>query len=147
MDAIPVSFGEPLQKRLGFDLVVDGRSLRYDVVKSEKYLSVEVFDGKEKVCGIMIVASPEGFSFFRTNGKNELGDKYIPSFVINFSENKIKFVTINDNFIKNKVGRKYETLISFNENGVMDLSSSDEIYSTVNTSEKVRVSNLTTFGE
>lgn len=147
IDLVSIFGEDALQKRVCFDADVDGKNLRYEVVKSEKYLSVEVFDGDDKICGNIIVASPEGFSFFRSNTKNEIGEKFIPSFVINFSNDKIKFVTINDDFLKNKNGRRYETLISFEENGEMNISSSDEIYSRVGAVENARQSNITTFGE
>ena len=146
VDEVEVS-NKALQKRVIFDTEIDGKILRYEVIKSEKYLSIEVYDEGEKICGAMIVASPDGFSLFRTNTKNLMVKDAITSFVINLSDNKIKFVTIDENIKNNESGRNFETIISFDKNGRMKLNSTDVILSKYDDKSPLVVSVQTGFGE
>ena len=146
VDEVEVS-NKALQKRVIFDTEIDGKILRYEVIKSEKYLSIEVYDEGEKICGAMIVASPDGFSLFRTNTKNLMVKDAITSFVINLSDNKIKFVTIDENIKNNESGRNFETIISFDKNGRMKLNSTDVILSKYDDKSPLVVSVQTGFGK
>ena len=123
IDSLSLEGSEKEQKKFSFNVEIDGKSYKYDVVRSEKYFSVEVFDGSVKVCGAMIVSSADGFSFFRSNGN--FAEEEISSFVINVSDNKVKLMTIEGNQDKKKACRKIESLVSFASDGSIKLTSSD----------------------
>lgn len=127
------------QKKFLFVRNVDGKELRYEVVKSEKYLSIEVFEGDVKICSSMIVSTADGFSFFRSSGNKQASASFsdVPSFVINVSENKMKLMTIESGEIKKGDGRKFEALIVFENNGAIKLASSDSKVSKSKTKPKV----------
>ena len=114
---------ENQQKKFSFMINYAGKDYRYEIVKSEKYFSVEVFDGADKISGAMIVSSADGFSFIRSNGSLTSTD--IASIVINVSENKLKFMTIDAGQDKKSKYRKIETVLSFSPDGAIKLESSD----------------------
>ncbi len=127
---------ENQQKKGTFDVVIDGKQCTYVIVKSEKYFSAEVYEGDKKVCGAMIISSADGFSFFRSNG--DFAEDGISSFVINVSENKVKLMTIEGNQDKKKPCRKIETLVSFESDGAIKMTSFDSRESKVKKKKNIQ---------
>lgn len=116
-----------MQKKIVFDRFVDGHMLTYNIVKSEKYFSVEVFENNKKRSGAMIVGTSDGFSFIRNIAPSESKEgKYVSSYVMNFSDRKIKFMTMSNDGLKSKnAGRTLEILLSFDKDGRIKLASTD----------------------
>ena len=115
------------QKKISFDRFIDGRMLTYNIVKSEKYLSIDVFENGKKHSGAMVVGTTEGFSYIRNIGESEsTPEKYVSSYVMNFSEGKIKFMTMSNDASKNKNNsRNIEMVLSIDNSGRIKLASTD----------------------
>lgn len=134
---IELEIGE--QKKFSFVLNIDGKDIEYRIVRSEKYLSVDAFENDKKLSGYMIVSSVDGFSFFRLNGNyvDEKSENYIPSFVIHFVGNQIKFMSIEDKENKSLPTKTFDTLITFGDDGKIKLESQD-----INISKVLKNQNL-----
>lgn len=102
----------------------DNESIEYDVIKSDKYLSIDVKERGKKKCGLMVISTADGFSAFVSNGNSKLQSK--PAFVINFSAGQIKIMTVDDKSLKTK-SNKFEMNVILND-GFLKFSSFSSDY-------------------
>lgn len=98
-------------RKLKIKIDRNSNAVEYDVIKSEKYLSIDVNENGKKQCGLMVISTADGFSAFVSNGKSRAQGK--PAFVINFSAGQIKIMTIDD-----KVSRLKDS--NFEMNVILD---------------------------
>lgn len=99
-----ISIGEELgeNRKVKIELPISEEVIEYDVIKSEKYLSIDVIEAEKKKCGMMVLSTENGFSLFVSNGESKYKHNKRPSFVMNFSDNQIKFMTIDQEILKKR---------------------------------------------
>ena len=124
------------QKKQVVDVNIEGKEYKLVVVKSEGYMSVDVFDGEEKVSGAIIIASADGFSLFKSvpdaDSKNHKKDS--AAYVFNVTRNQVRFMTVSDDKLMQNTNRAIDSFITFEEDGSIKLVSSD--------SEKIKIKPL-----
>lgn len=106
-------------KKVKLKIPVQERVIEYDIIKSEKYLSIDVVEQSRKKCGVMIISTGDGFSVCMSNRKNKNNIKK-PSFVLNFSENQIRLISIDEKKASGE-NQSFEAVVSF-ENGFIKLN-------------------------
>lgn len=129
-------------KKVKLKIPVHDRVVEYDVIKSEKYLSIDVVEFGRKKCGLMIISTGDGFSVCVTNRNVKSESNKKPSFVLNFSESQIRLISIDD---KKQSGenKAFESVVSFDK-GFIKLNYS------INDTKKIKNYKeplITTYGE
>lgn len=112
-----------LNKKVKLKIPISNKVIEYDVTSSEKYLCIDAVELGRKKCGVMIISTGDGFSVCVSNRSVKNGSMKTPSFVMNFSENQIRVMTIDENK-NNREGSSLEAFITF-DNGVMKLNYSN----------------------
>ncbi len=112
-------------KKVKLKIPVSDKVVEYDITKSEKYLCIDAVEQGRKKCGIMIISTGDGFSVCVSNRSIKNGNVKKPSFVMNFSENQIRVMTIDANKA-NSENDSLEAFITF-DNGFMKLNYSDGV--------------------
>lgn len=112
--------GSYQSKKVKLKIPVQERVIEYDVIKSEKYLSIDVVEQARKKCGVMIISTGDGFSVCVSNHKNKNSNIKKPSFVLNFSENQIRVLSIDEKKISGE-NQSFEAVVSF-DNGFIKLN-------------------------
>ena len=107
-------------KKVKLKIPASDKVVEYDVIKSEKYLCVDAVEQGRKKCGIMIISTGDGFSVCVSNQSVKNGGIKKPSFVINFSENQIRVMSIDTKKLSAD-NVSFESFITF-DNGFMKLN-------------------------
>lgn len=100
IDSVDKSNETSQNRKLKIKIDKNSNAVEYDVIKSEKYLSIDVNNNGKKKCGLMIISTADGFSAFVSNGNSKTQNK--PAFVINFSAGQIKVMSVEDKTSKIK---------------------------------------------
>lgn len=99
-------------RKLKIKIDKNSNAVEYDVIKSEKYLSIDVNENGKKQCGLMVISTADGFSAFVSNGNTKTQNK--PAFVINFSAGQIKVMSV-DNKPAKTTDNNFEITVSLDE--------------------------------
>ncbi len=126
VEGVSVDDANQENRKVKITIPVHSDIVEYDVNKAEKYLSIDAILNGKKKCGVMIVSTDNGFSLFVSNQERKMGGLKKPSFVINFSDNQIKIMTI-DAEISKRENRSFETVISFDGEFMRFVSSDSSI--------------------